>query len=402
MRLLDTLRYSKTALVAYPARTTLILLAMTIGVASIIILTSLGDSARRYVTGQFQMLGTHLLFVLPGRSETTGGLPPLLGTSPRDLTIEDAMTLKQSPAIQYVAPLILGAAPVSYGSLEREVTVLGSNSEMQIIMELPMQRGQFLPQGNLSMSSPVCVLGDKLYRELFENKNPLGEWLRIGGYRYRVIGVLEPNDQKIGFDMSDAAIIPVRSAQTLFNAPSLFRILLKSGSQEMLEQARKDVLRIIRQRHGGEDDVTVIRQDALIGTFDDILLTLTWAVAGIAAISLIVAGILIMNVMMVSVSQRRAEIGLLKALGAPTGQVLKLFLSEALMLSLIGGLLGLLVAYTVIQLAQIWLPEFPMHTPAWAVVSALLITTVTGLVFGLMPARQAARLDPVVALSGKG
>ena len=402
MRVLDTLSFSKTALIAYPMRTALILLAMTIGVASIIILTSLGDSARQYVTGQFRMLGTHLLFVLPGRSETTGGLPPLLGTSPRDLTIDDAIALKQSPAIQHVAPIILGAAPGSYGALEREVTVLGSSSEMQVVLELSMERGQFLPQADLNTSSPVCVLGDKLYRELFESKNPIGEWLRIGGFRYRVIGVLEHKEQKIGLDMSDAAIIPVSSAQTLFNTPSLFRILLKASRQDMLEKARKDVLRIIQQRHGGEDDITVIRQDALIGTFDEILLTLTWAVAGIAAISLIVAGILIMNVMMVSVSQRRSEIGLLKALGAPTRQVLKLFLSEALMLSLTGGLLGLLVAYVTVQMAQIWLPEFPLHTPVWAVIAALLVTTVTGLAFGLMPARQAARLDPVVALSGKG
>lgn len=402
MRLLDTVSFSKTALVAYPTRTALILLAMTIGVASIIILTSLGDSSRRYVTGQFQSLGTNLLFVLPGRNETTGGLPPLLGTSPRDLTLDDAAALKQSRAIEHVAPVVLGAAPVSHGVLEREVTVIGSSSDMQIVLDLIMDKGQFLPRTDLDTGSAVCVLGEKLHQELFEQKNPLGEWIRIGGYRYRVIGVLQAREQVSGFDMSDAAIIPVSNAQTLFNAPSLFRILIKSGSPQQLEQAREDILRIVRQRHGGEDDVTVIRQDALIGTFNDILLTLTWAVAGIAAISLIVAGILIMNVMMVSVSQRRSEIGLLKALGAPTHQVLRLFLSEALMLSLTGGLLGLVVAWSMVQLAQHWLPDFPLHTPLWAVIAALVVTTVTGLVFGLIPARQAARLDPVVALSGKG
>jgi len=401
MRSLDSLNYSQHALRSYPTRTALILLAMAIGVASVVILTSLGEGARHYVTNQFRTLGTHLLFILPGRSETTGGLPPLLGTSPRDLTINDAMALKQSPAIRYVAPVVLGAAPVSHGSREREVTVLGTSSDMQPVMELKILRGDFLPAGNPRIGSSVCVLGEKLYHELFEHRNPVGEWLHIGEYRYRVIGVLGSKGQTIGMDMSDAIIIPVASAQTMFNKPSLYRIMIKASHQGALDRAKKDVLRIIRLRHEGEDDVTVIRQDALIGTFDDILKTLTWVVAGIAAISLIVAGILIMNVMLVSVSQRRAEIGLLKALGAPTRQVLTLFLIEALMLSLAGGFIGLGIGFAGAGALSHWLPDFPVQIPLWSVIAALLVTLVTGLLFGMIPARQAAKLDPVIALSGK-
>jgi len=401
MRILDTLNFSQTTLRAYPARTALILLAMAIGVASVIILTSLGEGARNYVTGQFRSLGTHLLFILPGRSETTGGLPPLLGTSPRDLTIDDAIALKQSPAIRHVAPLLLGNAPVSHASREREVTVLGSSSEMQVIMTLEVIMGKFLPAENPRIGSPVCVLGDKLYHELFGNRNPIGEWVRIGSYRYRVIGVLGDKERAFGFDNSDAVIIPVASAQTMFNKTSLFRILVKASSADALDRAKEDVLRIIRQRHEGEDDVTVIRQDALIGTFDEILKILTWVVAGIAAISLIVAGILIMNVMLVSVSQRRAEIGLLKALGASTREVLQLFLSEALILSLAGGVIGLGIGFVGAQALQVWLPDFPVQVPLWSIIAALLVTLITGLAFGLIPARQAARLDPVIALAGK-
>lgn len=401
MRVLDTLNFGQTSLRAYPTRTALILLAMAIGVASVIVLTSLGEGARQYVTGQFRTLGTHLLFILPGRSETTGGLPPLLGTTPRDLTIDDAMALKQSPVIRHVAPIVVGAAPVSHGSREREVTVLGSTSDMQIVMELNMRIGQFIPPGDPQIGSQVCVLGEKLNRELFENRNPIGEWIHIREYRYRVIGVLGAKGQAIGLDLSDTIIIPAASAQSMFNTPSLFRIMVKASHQNALDRAKEDVLRIIRQRHEGEDDVTVIRQDALIGTFDDILKILTWVVAGIAAISLIVAGILIMNVMLVSVSQRKAEIGLLKALGAPTREVLQIFLSEALMLSLAGGVLGLLVGFAGARAIQFWLPDFVIQTPLWAIVAALLVTLITGLVFGLIPARQAARLDPVIALSGK-
>ena len=400
MRATDTFRFSRKALSAYPLRTALILLAMAIGVASVIILTSLGEGARQFVGAQFRMLGANVLIVLPGRSETTGGLPPLLGTTPRDLTLNDALALQHSPAIRSVAPIIFGAASVSYGSREREVSVVGSTHSILDVRELQLALGSSFPDSNPRIAASVCILGHKLSRELFEHHNPLGKWLRIGDRRFRVIGVLSPKGQSLGMDMSDMVLIPVASARNLFNAPSLFRILIRAQHQQALAAAEKDILRIIRQRHDGDDDITVITQDALIGAVDKILKMLTWAVAGIAAISLIVAGILIMNVMLVSVSQRREEIGLLKALGAPTQQVMQLFLSEALMLSLAGGALGLLVGLGSKQLIGHLLPDFPIQTPLWAIATALLVTLATGLLFGSIPARKASRLDPVLALSG--
>lgn len=401
MNITDTFRFSKLALTANPSRTLLILLAMSIGVASVIILTSLGEGARRYVTGQFQMLGSDLLFVLPGRSETTGGLPPLLGTSPRDLTIDDALALKRSRAIQYVAPVVIGVAPVSFSSREREVTIFGTSDEVKGALDMKLSKGHFLPNEDPRNAASICVLGNKLNSELFDNKNAIGEWVRIGERRFRVIGVLASKGQSVGMDMSDAALIPVASAQALFNKPSLFRIILKAHNKEALDKAEKDVLKIIRARHEGDDDITILRQDSLLKTFDGILQTLTWALAGIAAISLIVAGILIMNVMLVSVSQRKEEIGLLKALGAPTRQVMTLFLSEALMLSLTGGIIGLLIGLAGAQMIRYWIPEFPVQTPLWAIAAALIVTIITGLVFGSIPASQAAKLNPVLALSGK-
>lgn len=401
MRTADTLQFSGRALTAYPVRTSLILLAMSIGVASVIILTALGEGARQYVVGQFQMLGSHLLFVLPGRTETTGGLPPLMGTSPRDLTIDDALALKRSRSVKYVAPNVVGAAPVSYGPREREVMVFGTSGELMQVLELQMQQGQFLPNEDPRKAASVCVIGEVLAKELFGSKHPIGEWVRIGDNRFRVIGVLSAKGQSIGLDMKDAAVIPVASAQALFDSPSLFRIIVSARSKEALNQAEKDIIQTIRRRHDGDDDVTLLRQDALIKTFDGILQTLTWAVAGIAAISLIVAGILIMNVMLVSVSQRKAEIGLLKALGAPTRQVMTLFLSEALMLSLAGGIIGLMLGLLSAKMITLWIPNFPVQTPLWAMIAALVVTIVTGLLFGSIPARQAAKLNPVIALSGK-
>ncbi|MDX9988839.1 ABC transporter permease [Thiothrix unzii] len=397
----DTLHFSYQALRAYPGRTALILLAMCIGVAAIILLTSLGEGARLYVIGQFQGLGSNLLIVLPGRSETTGGAPPMLGTTPRDLTLDDALALQRSPAIKDVAPIILGAAPVAYESREREVTIMGSTPALLSARQLDLALGQSLPDTNPRVATAVCLLGETVWKELFGNRPALGAWVRIGESRFRVIGVLAGKGQSLGSDMSDMVVIPVASARNLFNAPSLFRIIVTASSQGQLPQAEQDIEQIIRQRHDDENDITIIAQDSLIGTFDNILGALTWALGGIAAISLIVAGILIMNVMLVAVSQRKAEIGLLKALGAPTSQVLRLFLTEATLLASAGGAIGLLLGLGGVFALNQAVPEFSAQPPLWALIASVLITFFTGLLFGSIPARQAARLDPVAALSGR-
>lgn len=399
MKTFDVLRFIFRAAAGYPARTLLTLLAMAIGVGAVILLTALGEGARRYVTREFTSLGTHLLIVIPGRSETTGGPPPLLGETPRDLTLEDALALKRSSAIRRVAPVALGSAPVAWQQREREATIMGSTAEMFDIRQLSMAQGRFLPAGNPSRGSAVCVLGYKIKRELFGNSSPLGEWVRVGGRRFRVIGVMASKGQSLGLDMGDIAIIPVASAQMLFNTSSLFRIMIQAGGREAVPQAKKAVLNIIRDRHEGEDDVTVITQDALLKTFDRIFTALTLTVGGIAAISLAVAGILIMNVMMISVSQRKTEIGLLKAIGSPRSQILHLFLSESAVLSLIGSFLGVMLAMVGTWTSLRFYPHFPVTIPWWALTAAIAVGVLTGLVFGVLPARRAANLKPVEALS---
>jgi putative ABC transport system permease protein len=399
MKTFDVLQFSFRAAVGYPARTLLTLLAMAIGVGAVILLTALGEGARLYVTREFTSLGTHLLIVIPGRSETTGGPPPLLGETPRDLTLEDALVLKHSSAIRRVAPVAIGSAPVAWQQREREATIMGSTAEMFDIRQLSMAQGRFLPAGNPSRGSAVCVLGYKIKRELFGNSSPLGEWVRIGGRRFRVIGVIAAKGQSLGLDMGDIAIIPVASAQMLFNTSSLFRILIQAGGREAVPRAKKAILKIIQDRHEGEDDVTVITQDALLKTFDRIFNALTLTVGGIAAISLAVAGILIMNVMLISVSQRKTEIGLLKAIGSPRSQILRLFLSESAVLSLIGSFLGVVLALVGLWASLRFYPNFPVTIPWWALTAATLVGVLTGLVFGVLPARRAAGLEPVEALS---
>ncbi len=402
MRSADLLRQSYRSLARAPGRTGLLLLAMAIGVAAVVVLTSLGDGARRYVTGEFASLGTNLLIVIPGRSETTGGAAAIVvGQTPRDLTLDDARALYRHYAVESVAPLVIGSAAVTWAGLERETPVFGATEEMLALRHWEMSQGVFLPGGDWDRPQSVCVIGDNLRREIFGNTPPLGQWLRVGDRRFRVIGVLGSEGRSIGIDTQDLVILPVTSAMVLFDAPSLFRILVGATSRDAMDAARRHIRQTIAARHQGEEDVTVITQDAVLATFDRIFGALTMTLAGIASISLAVAGVLIMNVMLVAVSQRTAEIGLLKAIGAPRRQIVLLFLTEAVLLSLLGALIGLAVGFGGSEAIGKLYPALPVGPPAWAIAAAVIVAVLSGLVFGSLPARRAARLDPVIALAGR-
>ncbi|CAG1001345.1 partial Macrolide export ATP-binding/permease protein MacB, partial [Rhodocyclaceae bacterium] len=400
MRYADLLDFAWSVLRGSRSRTALILLAMGIGVAAVVIVSSLGEGARRYVLDQFGSLGTNLLIVLPGRSETSGGAPGfIVGKTPRAITIDDALALGRSRAVRKIAPLIVGTGDVRWNAKIREVPVLGSTAEMLEVRHMELSQGIFLPPGDPHHSQPVCVIGAKVRRELFGAQPALGEWLRIGDRRFRVVGILASQGQSLGFDTDEVVIVPVASAQALFNTEALFRVLVEAKSREQVQHAKEDVLEILKARHEGERDVTVITQDAVLATFDRILRALTLAVGGIAAISLGVAGILIMNVMLISVTQRRAEIGLLKAVGATGGQVKLIFFTEAAILALAGGAVGLAVGKAgQLFIGQLY-PSIPFSPPWWAVVAAPLTAVVTAVLFSVAPARRAAALDPVTALS---
>ncbi|MFW5444348.1 MAG: ABC transporter permease [Methylococcaceae bacterium] len=399
MLIRDIFDQALTAIFSQKTRAALIILAMSIGISSVTVLTALGKSARSFIVHEFEALGTHLLIMLPGRSETTGGQPPIFGETPRDLTLEDAEAIGRSRYIAAIAPVSVGSAPVSAQGLEREATIMGSSSALRQVRHLNMAQGRFLPQIDIDQALPVCVIGQTIKDELFARQTALGQWLRINDRRFRVIGVLASEGQSVGVDFDEIVVIPVASAQILFNNHSLFRILAEAKSKQAMYQATADIKQIIKLRHDGEEDITVITQDSVVSTFDEILTALTLTVASIASISLVVAGILVMNVMLVSVTQRTSEIGLLKALGASQSQLQWLFLTEAAILSLAGALLGLLLGKLILLILQWLYPEFPVVLPVWALLTALLVSILTGLIFGVLPARKAAKLEPISALA---
>ena len=399
MRLADTLRFARDAATGYPMRTTLSVLAMSIGVAAVVILTALGDGARRYVVGQFSSIGTNLVIVLPGRSGT-GGFNPAnaITTTPRDLTIDDAAALLRAAGVRRVAPLAVGTSEISFGGRLREVMVAGSVSDFLPIRNFELTQGGGLPDEDWNRGSSGAGIGATIRDELFGAEPAVGKLIRIGDRRLRVVGVLKSIGQGLGMNTDELVIVPVALAQAMFNSNTLFRILVEARSREAIPEVKEQVMEILKQRHRGEEDVTVITQDAVLATFDKLLGALTMGVAGIAAISLAVAGILVMNVMLVAVTQRTGEIGLLKALGAPARAIRLAFLTEAAMLSTVGALVGYLLGeFGAFALRQFF-PVFPAYPPDWAVIAGLATALVTGVLFGVMPARRAAQLGPVQAL----
>jgi putative ABC transport system permease protein len=395
MRLNDRLGFALSSLTAHKLRTGLTLLGMAVGIAAVISLTALAEGARLYVMNEFLDLGTHLAVVLPGKVETTGAMP--WGGVVRDLTLKDFELMDQRlEGKARAAPIVLGTEAVSHGSRSRSMAVIGTTAEYLPIRRITMASGRFLAPSETGGAE--IVLGPAAAREVFGIENPLGRTVRMGGWRFRVVGILEPKGRAGGFDMDDLAFIPVATAMKVFNRASLFRIIVEVRPDTPMTVMKGRLEKFFKDLHRAED-VTVVSPDAMLASFSSIMRTLTLALAGIAAISLVVAGLGIMNIMLVSVAERREEVGLLKALGGEGRQVLEVFLAEAVLLSAAGGVAGLAAGLVAVRVFVRFYPSFPATPPGWAVAAALALSFLVGTLAGILPAMRAARLDPIRALA---
>ncbi|WP_317932165.1 ABC transporter permease [Halioxenophilus sp. WMMB6] len=402
MSLRDYLMFSWQALARTRFKSAMILLAMAFAVASVVTLTALGEGAKRYVLAQFSFLGADVLVMFPGRNETTGGLPPVTGAAARNITLEEMFYLDQRlSSVAAVAPVVVGSAEVAFGSLSREVIVLGTTDTFIAIREMELALGHGLNITDIRRGNNDCLLGETLRQALFGNQPVIGRIVRVQDYRCRVVGVLAGTGDAFGMDLSDSLVLPVASAQRLFNTEALFRVLLQMQPGTNLERAKAQILTLMTELHQGELDVTLVSPDALLSTFGDILNAMTLGVAAIASISLLVAGLLIMNITLITVTQRTQEIGLLKALGASSGQVLRLFLLEALILAALGSLIGLVAGFALVLIGNHWFSGAQFQPPLWALLMAVSVALITSQLFSWLPARRASHLAPVVALQNR-
>jgi putative ABC transport system permease protein len=392
----DLLRLATGALRAHRLRSFLSALGIAIGVATVILLTSIGEGTRVYMVSQFTQFGTNILAVNPGKSKTVG-IPGVLGGTTRKLTIDDAEALGRIHGVETVVPVTMGLARVAAGERGRSVTVIGVTPDLPTLWRFGARQGSFWPKGDPRRAAPLAVLGPKLARELFGERSPLGELVRIAGGRFRVVGVMEPKGQMMGFDIDDVAYVPVASAMQLFNQDELLEIDLIYANVRETARVEAEVKRVLTLRHGDED-FTVTSQEAMLDVFGKVMDVVTMAVGAIAGISLLVGATGILTMMWIAVGERTSEIGLVRALGASRAQVQALFLAEAAALAALGGVAGVALGLGLGAALRVVVPGLPVETPMRFVVAGLLVSAATGLVAGVAPARRAASLDPIEAL----
>ena len=407
MNILLNLKEALQSLNANKLRSLLTILGIVIGVASVIALLSIGASAGDSITGEIESIGTNVIYILGGND--SGDV-----TNPKDLTLQDAEALansRRAPEVAYVAPVISGGSEISYGAEGRETSISGVTPDYQFVQNITMVEGDFISEGQVEGRSAVVVLGPEIAQNLLgRSSGIIGSAVRIGGYPFRVIGVTEAKGGSAFNNPDNNVYIPISTAQTRLphgDSPNAVQFILVSVAKaEDADQAIQQITDVLRSTHRipprSPNDFTILNQQDFLAVAASITNILTIFLGGIGAISLLVGGIGIMNIMLVSVTERTREIGLRKALGARKKDILLQFLTESVLLSMIGGLLGIglgwAIALVVSQIAMQSGTPLEIIVTANSVLLATLFSAAVGIFFGYYPANRAATLAPVEAL----
>ncbi|MEA3339879.1 MAG: ABC transporter permease [Chloroflexota bacterium] len=413
MSILESVRLAFRALTANKLRAALTMLGIIIGVGAVITLMSAGEGVSVYIEGQFQGMGSNLLFVLPGSAEETGSGPPGMMSSSAELTNGDVEALRdplRAPAVVAISPEKIRSTVVATGRRDTVTQVLGVTPDFAGVRNWVPEVGLFIDQDDMSGRARVAILGRTVVEDLFpDNPYPLEQTVKINNIPFRVIGILEEKGGSQMGDEDNTVLVPLTTAQTrLFPSRSstgeykVSLIIIEALDEDSIEAATEQASAILRERHGidfsDEDDFSIISQADIISVFGQITGVLTTFLGAIAGISLLVGGIGIMNIMLVSVTERTREIGLRKAVGARRRDILWQFLIEAVMLSLIGGLLGIGMGALGAQIITALIDDFSSVVTPQAVVLATTFSAAVGLFFGIYPARRASLLNPIDAL----
>jgi putative ABC transport system permease protein len=381
---------------AHRLRSALTALGIGIGVTAVVLLTSIGEGLNTYIVEQFTQFGTTTLQVVPGKTSTLGFSPGALN-SVRPLSLADAAALERAPHVLAAVPMVAGSASVEGRGRERSVTVYAVGPEFDRAFKFDVVAGTFLPHDELERARNVAVLGSKVYAELYGTTNALGQSIRVGGQRYRVVGIMESKGDMVGINLDDTVYIPAARGLELFNRQGLLEIDVLYSENAPVDEVVAGIKRVLTTRHGAED-FTITTQQQMLDVLGSIVDVLTLGVAALGGISLLVGGVGIFTIMTIAVRERTQEIGLLRAIGARRSRIAQLFLGEAMLLSGIGGAGGLALGMSIVLLVQWTLPAMPATISPLYVVLSLALAVVIGAVAGVLPARSAARLEPLDAL----
>jgi len=387
------------AIVENKLRSALTMLGMIIGVMAVILLVSVGTGAKRYITSEFESLGTNVIIVQPGKTDKKNSMGPPVTSSKGKLTMSDVEALqKNSQSMSAVSGVMFGAGVVKNDQATNNINILGANDQFNRIFNMTISEGNYFSKEDEEAGRRVVVLGHTVKENLFGSSNALGQLVKVNESEHRVIGIIKPTGDKLGFNVDDMVFIPTRSALRLFNTDRLFGIRAAAKSRNGLDDAVAELTEILKERHNNEEDFTIVTQVTMMESMNTILNMLTYALAAIAFISMLVGGIGIMNIMLVSVTERTREIGIRRAVGARRSDILKQFMVEAVVISVSGGLLGILISELITHTLHIFLPNFDMRPPFWIIPPAFLLSFLTGVIFGVWPARKAAHIQTIDAL----
>jgi putative ABC transport system permease protein len=391
LRLTEAVRLAWEALQANKLRSGLTMLGVVIGVTSVVLLVAIGSGARNEVTLGIESLGSNILFVAPG--DLSFGSQPALSR----LTLDDVRRVGDAVGDpRRVAATVASGELARVGPRRAQVNLNGTNETIPFVFDRTVARGTFFSEADVAARRRVAVLGADPAETLFPDRDPLGRFVTIGGVRFRVIGVLTRVGTTLGVDRNQEAFIPVTAAQRLFGVSRVDGIAVRAVSPQDIP-AEQQVIREVVSRAHPEQDFQVLTQEDILGVVGRVLSILTIVLASIAGISLLVGGVGVMNIMLVSVSERTREIGLRKAVGARTRDVLRQFLLEAVALTVSGGAIGILLGI-VIALVVGRLSPVPAAITGWSVALAFGVSVAVGVFFGVYPARKAARMEPLAAL----